>query len=122
MKKLTLGFGLLFTLSLVFSGCKNDDPSTIKIYVRTVSNQLVSSAKVVIIGDPTSDPATVPFVDTVLTNPSGFATFNMEEYFDKTDETVAYFDVLVSKNDKENTEYVRCREHISTVETIILPD
>lgn len=104
-----------------FSGCKNDDPSVLKIFVRSSSNELQKSAEVVIIGDPKSKPATLPFVDTLLTNASGFATFNMDSYFNNAGgETVGYFDVVVKKNGSEGTAYVRCRQHITTVETVFL--
>jgi len=114
-------FLLLFGL---MTACKNDDPSVLKIFVRSASNELMQGAKVVIIGDVNSDPATLSYVDTLMTNSSGFVEFNMEEYFTKAgeDNTTGYFDVLVEKNDLEAQEYVRCRVHITTVETVYLPN
>lgn len=114
---------LLLTISLV-SACKKKDPSVLKIFVRTASNELVQGAKVVIIGDVNSDPATMAYVDTLLTNGSGFAEFNLDEYYTGAgeDNTIAYFDVLIKKNDKEAHAYVRCRSHITTVETVFLPN
>jgi hypothetical protein len=103
------------------SGCKNNDPSVLKIFVRSSSNELQKTAEVVIIGDPKSSPATLPYVDTLLTNASGFATFNMDSYFNNAGgETVGYFDVVVKKNGTQGTQYVRCRQHITTVETVFL--
>jgi hypothetical protein len=94
----------------------------LKIFVRSASNELQNGAKVVIIGDVNSNPATLPYVDTVLTNASGFATFNMDEYFKSSgaDNTTGYFDVIVKQGAAEGTEYVRCRAHITTVETVFL--
>ncbi len=109
----------LFAVVLL-SACKNDDPSVLKIFVRSASNELQNGAKVIIIGDVNSNPATLPYVDTVMTNASGFATFNMDDYFKSAGEknTTGYFDVIVKQGVNEATEYVRCRAHITTVETV----
>jgi hypothetical protein len=125
MKKLKKHIVLssLFLLAIgILSACKNEDPSVLKIFVRSSSNQLQNGAKVVIIGDVNSNPATLPFVDTLVTNTSGFVTFNMDNYFDNSGEnnTTGYFDVIVKQGTSEGTEYVRCRAHITTVETVFL--
>jgi hypothetical protein len=116
-------FGVFFTAAtLLFSGCKNTDPSVMKIFVRSASNELVSGAKVVVIGDVDSNPPTGAFVDTAITNTSGFAVVDMDQYFNTTGagNTTGYFDVLVSKNLKSGSAYVRCRVHVTAVETIFL--
>ena len=113
----------LFLLAIgILSACKNDDTSVLKIFVRSASNELQDGAEVVIIGDVNSNPATLPYVDTVFTNSSGYATFNMDEYFNNAgvDNTTGYFDVIVKQGTSEGTEYVRCRTHITTVETVFL--
>ncbi|MDP4797961.1 MAG: hypothetical protein NWR50_03775 [Crocinitomicaceae bacterium] len=125
MKKLKKHIVLssLFLLAIgILSACKNEDPSVLKIFVRSSSNQLQNGAKVVVIGDVNSNPATLPFVDTLVTNTSGFVTFNMDDYFNKSGEnnTTGYFDVIVKQGTSEGTEYVRCRAHITTVETVFL--
>jgi hypothetical protein len=107
---------------ILMAGCKNDDPSTLKIYVRSASNELVAGAQVVVIGDVNSNPPTNAYVDTLVTNASGFVAFNMQEFFDNSDETTGYFDLVVKKDIKTAYGYVRCREHITTVETIFLPN
>jgi hypothetical protein len=122
-----LGYRLLFIPALlltvaIFSGCKNDDPSILKIFVRSANNELQNGAKVVIIGDLQSNPPTNSYVDTLVTNQSGFCTFNMQEYFDNADETTGYFDIIIKKDNKSADGYVRCREHITTVETVFLPN
>lgn len=121
------GYKLFFipTLLMVFglfSGCKNDDPSVLKIFVRSANNELQNGAKVVIIGDLQSNPPTNAYVDTLVTNQSGFCTFNMQDYFDNAEETTGYFDLVIKKDDKTADGRVRCREHITTVETIFLPN
>jgi hypothetical protein len=121
VKKAILFFGLIL-ISAMFSGCKNDDPSVLKIFVRSSSNELVNGAQVVIVGDVNSNPATLAYVDTLATNASGFVEFNMDNYFSLVGEgnKTGYFDVIVKYDLKTGTEYVRCRSHITTVETVYL--
>ena len=118
--------GLLFFVCLSFGfiqSCKNKDPSVIKIFVRSASNELISGAKVIIIGDVNSNPETLSYVDTVITNGSGFAYFNMEEHFDQGDKEyeVGYFDVIAKQGLKQADGYIRSRIHTTAVETIYMP-
>lgn len=118
----------LFAMAVVFTGflksCKNDDPSVAKIFVRSASNELVVGAKVVIIGDVNSNPATIPYVDTVITNNSGFAVFYLDDHFDEgvsqngKDYTVAYFDIIAKKGSLTATGNIRTRVHTTAVETV----
>ena len=121
MKKL-ISLAIIFSL-LLFASCKPKDPAILKVFVRSESNQLVNGAKVVVIGDQQSNPATLDFVDTSYTNSSGFTTINMNEYFDAAgpEYTTGYFDILVKSNNKQATGYTRCRVHTTSVETIYLP-
>ena len=114
---------LVFLVSFLHS-CKNDDPSAVKIFVRSASNELVEGAKVVIIGDLNSEPPTLEYVDTVITNESGFALFNLKAYYDLAgdDNQVAYFDVVVKTDTKQALGYIRSRSHTTAVETIYLPN
>ncbi|OFZ67425.1 MAG: hypothetical protein A3D92_25335 [Bacteroidetes bacterium RIFCSPHIGHO2_02_FULL_44_7] len=127
MKRITTKFGLL-ALIIVFAGflksCKNDDPSVIKIFVRSASNELVEGAKVIIVGDVNSNPPTLEYVDTVVTNNSGFAYFNVQPHFDEGDKdyTVGYFDVIVKFQTKTAFGTVRSRVHTTAVETVYLPN
>ncbi len=119
-------FGLLFfvCLSLGFlQSCKNKDPSVIKIFVRSASNEAISGAKVIIIGDVNSSPETIEYVDTVTTNNSGFAYFNMEDHFNLGDKEyeVGYFDVIAKQGQKQAVGYIRSRIHTTAVETIFMP-
>ena len=113
----------LFAATFMFSGCESKDPSVLKIFVRSANNELQSGAKVVVIGDVNSNPPTNAYVDTVVTNQSGFASFSMDDYFNNAGEsTTGYFDLIIKKDDKTAEGRVRCREHITTVETIFLPN
>ncbi len=114
----------LIGLSIVaLQGCQKD-PSAIKVFVRSASNELVPGAKVVIIGDITSNPPTNTYVDTVFTNESGFASFNMEAYYTAAgeDNTVGYFDIVVKTDTKSALGYIRSRAHTTAVETVYLPN
>jgi hypothetical protein len=115
-------FAALAITMIVMSGCKKKDPSVLKVFVRSSSNELVSDAKVVIIADEQSDPPTPAYIDTVLTNSSGFALFEMDEFFDALGkkETTGYFDILVKKDVRQGSGYIRCRAHITSVKTVYL--
>lgn len=115
-----LGLMLIFVLT----ACKNDNPSVIKVFVRDASNALVTGAKVVIIGDQQSNPPTNSYVDTVVTNASGYSTFNMDEYYSaaSADQTTGYFDIVVKKDNKTAQGYIRSRVHTTAVETVYLPN
>ncbi len=109
---------------VVLGSCKSKDPAILKVFVRSSSNQLMSGAKVVIIGDQQSNPPTLPFVDTTFTNSSGFTSVDMDQYFNTSgaDNTTGYFDIIVKYNNKTATGYSRCRIHTTSVETIYLPN
>ena len=124
MKKLGI-IGLLFVTLGLFTACKNDNPSVIKVFVRSASNELIEGAKVIIIGDVNSNPETMAYVDTVVTNNSGFAFFNMAVYYENAgaeENPVGYFDIIVQTATKEATGYIRSRVHTTAVETIFLPN
>jgi hypothetical protein len=107
---------------LILSSCESKDPSILKVYVRTLSNGLLGNARVVVIGDQQSNPATMEFVDTIYTNSSGFITINMDQYFDEfpnsTKNTTGYFDLIVEKDTTSGTGQAKCKIHTTTVETV----
>ncbi|MFM7388342.1 MAG: hypothetical protein ACKO68_03265 [Bacteroidota bacterium] len=123
MKKFFVLFFAVASLMIV-GACKSKDPAILKVFVRSSSNQLMSGAKVVVIGDQQSNPATLPFVDTTYTNSSGFTSVDMDQYFNTSgpDNTTGYFDIVVKHNNKTATGYTRCRIHTTAVETIYLPN
>lgn len=107
---------------LVISACKNKDPSVLKVFVRSSNNELMQNAKVIIIADVNSNPPTPAYVDTVNTNSSGFAYFDMAAFFEGLDkgETTGYFDIIAKKDASQGSGTVRCRAHIVSVETVYL--
>lgn len=123
--KFNLGF-LFFLFSLfIVSSCKNKNASILKIYVRSASNQLLEDAMVVIVGDQSSNPPTLAYVDTLLTNKSGYVEFNMQPYFDLAGEKknpTGVFGILIRKDTKEGEGTARCRVHITNVESVNFPN
>lgn len=115
---------ILFALLFIYISCKPKDPAILKVFVRSASNQLIGGAKVVIIGDQQSNPATLNFTDTSYTNSSGFSIIDMDEYFNTAgkENNTGYFDIIVRYNNKVATGYTRCRVHTTSVETIYLPN
>lgn len=127
MRKTTWFIGILALafLSIGFlNSCKNKNPSVVKIFVRSSSNELVEGAKVIIIGDQSSNPPTLEYVDTMITNNSGFAYFNVQPYYDAAgeDNSVAYFDIIVKTATKTAYGTIRSRVHTTAVETVFLPN
>jgi hypothetical protein len=123
MKKL-LFLPLLLLVIVTSISCESKDPAVLKVFVRSSSNQLVGGAKVIIIGDQQSNPATLDFTDTSFTNSSGFSVIDMDEYFNTSgkENTTGYFDIVVKYNNKIANGYTRCRIHTTSVETIYLPN
>ena len=120
-----IGLLAFVCLSIGFiQSCKNKEPSAIKIFVRSASNELVVGASVVFIGDVDSNPPTNVYVDTILTNGSGFAVFEMKAYYDAAGEsnTVGYFDIVAKKGTKVTDGRIRSRAHTTAVETVYLPN
>lgn len=117
-----LSYVSMIAMLLILGACKNKKPSVLKVFVRSSNNELMSNAKVIIIADQDSNPPTPEYVDTVMTNTSGFAYFEMEEFYKLLDkkETTGYFDIIAKKDATQGTGYVHCRAHITSVETVYL--
>ncbi len=121
--KLKRFYGALLVMVLAIGflqSCKNKEPSVIKIFVRSASNELLEGVKVVIIGDVNSNPPTNAYVDTLITNASGFVSFNMKAYYDDAGEDVeiGYFDIVAKTNTETTLGYIRSRVHTTAVETV----
>jgi hypothetical protein len=115
---------LFLMLSLVFQGCTKKDPSIIKVFVRSSNNTLLQDAKVVIVADVNSDPPTAAYVDTLMTNSAGFASFDMAAFFGEKPKkgSTGYFDIIARKEGKEGIGRIRCRAYITNVETVFLEE
>lgn len=118
-------FGMvLATVALIVSSCKNDEPSVLKVFVRSASTDLQTNATVVIIADVQVNSSSQEYVDTLLTNESGFAYYNLQKYFDLAGEEneIAYFDIVAKKETRQGEDRVRCRVHTTAVETVFLEE
>lgn len=118
-------FGLFIVLAIsigFIQSCKNKEPSAVKIFVKSYSNQPLPGVKVVIIGDITSNPETIDYVDTLVTNDSGFALFDLTSHYDQGDKDyeVAYFDIIAKTIAQNGTGYIRSRVHTTAVETVYI--
>lgn len=125
MKRYTYSLVIVMAvLSIGFlQSCKNKNPSVLKVFVRSASNELLTDARVVIIADIGNNDSQIEYVDTLLTNASGFVEFNVADYFDQAGGSeVGNFDLLCRKNGKEGTGYARCRVHTTAVETVFLEE
>lgn len=125
MMKITLKKSVLFSLlalTTILASCKDDRPSVAKIYVRSESNELLSDAMVVLIAKTIDNEAKIEYVDTLMTNASGFAQFNLEEYYKQAGKNIAVanFDLVCKKSDKQGFGKIRTRIHTIAVETVKL--
>lgn len=112
----------VFALLVLLNSCENNDPTIVKIFVRSASNELVVGAKVIIIADLQTDPNNGEFVDTLVTNNSGYVAFDISDYFAGEPESVTFFDITVKTSSKIGTGYIRSRVHNTAVETVYLPN
>lgn len=119
---------LLVALAVGALGSCKKDPSIARIYVKPAGVGLsegIPDKKVIIIGDVDSNPETYPWVDTVITNQSGFAEFNLDEHFEagkaefgKKVYEVAYFNIMVKTDNETFESSIRCRVNTTSVETV----
>ncbi len=115
-------WGVFFMLFFIGMGCKNEDPSVVKINVRSGSDTIITGAEVRIIGDLSKD--TPEYQDQTISNGEGVALFNIDPIFDKygkDDQLVANFTVYARDSQPGYTiTKVRAKAHLTTTETIIL--
>lgn len=112
-------FVMLLIVATLIS-CESREPSKLKVYVRDENYDVVSNAQVIIIGDTKSNPPTIDYVDTTLADGLGIAEFDLEEFFNKSGNTVnsGNFDIIVKYLTKKGEGKVRVKEHITNVQTV----
>jgi hypothetical protein len=123
-----LGIGLIIGLSVLSIGflqsCKNDDPTVLKVYLKDSEGSDLNAgyARVVIVGDLDSNPATGSYVDTMYTDSYNLVTFNMDPYFDEFggEDAVGYFDIYVKLNNEYGEGRIRCRKNLTATETVYI--
>ena len=113
---------VLFVL-LLMPSCAKDEPSLLKIFVKSSSITLVENATVRIVGD--LDKETPEYLEEKKSNENGVAQFNLDDFYSqygKKDEKIAYFNVYV----KDTVGYfnyvgnVKTRAHITATETVYI--
>jgi len=121
MKKIAKisAFLLLSVMFLSLTGCKKD-PSVLKVFVRSAANQLIPGARVIIAGDTYSNPPTRAYADTMMSNSTGYAVFDMDKYFGEKPAKgeVGYFNIIVKLDNKTANSSVRVRANIANVQTV----
>ena len=108
--------------AVLMSSCTKDEPSVLKIFVRSQANILTPNAQVRIVGDINKD--TPEYFDEKKTNESGVAIFELDELFDqygKNEDKIAYFTVYA----KDTAEFytlgtARAKQYLTSTETIII--
>lgn len=122
--KLTTTYVLFIGLLAIgfLQSCKNKNPSTVKIFVRSAVNLLQADAKVVIIADKTENESNIEYVDTLYTNNEGFIAFDVKDYYDEAGKSieVANFKIIAKKNGKIGYGTIRSRVNTVAVETVFL--
>lgn len=115
---------LLLILQVVFVGCQSDEPSILKIYVRSNNFILTEDATVRIVGDLSK--GSPEFFEETLTDASGVAYFELNEYFnsfDKKDDPVAYFTVYAKdSSDFYTVGEAKARVNLTSTASITLDE
>ena len=114
----------MVAVQLLILGCQSEDPSVLKIYVRSNNLILTENATVRIVGDLSS--GTPEYFEETVTNGSGVAHFELDEYFDSFDKSldpVAYFTVYA----KDSSDYftlgnAKARANLTSTGSITLDE
>lgn len=110
---------ITFFMTCFLMSCKEPDPSVAKVFVRNTFKELLPGVEVLIVADADLYPA----LDLkALTNSSGYAIFNLEEYFTQfptENPKIADFKVYINQEGKfKNVGTLRSRANITAVETV----
>jgi len=110
----------LFLAVALVQSCKNKNPTVAKVFVRSESNELLADAKVVIIAEVKTNESDIEYVDTLITNSSGYVQFDLKDYYEEAGKKidVATFRVICRKETLEGIGKIRTRIYTTAVETI----
>ncbi|MBI2258306.1 MAG: hypothetical protein HYU67_05345 [Flavobacteriia bacterium] len=99
---------------------KTEDPSILKVFVRDENRELLPDAKVIIIGDTKSNPPTIDYVDTMVTDSQGVSEFDLNTFFEQSGKATlsGYFNILVKYGEKIAEGKTRVKRNIVSVETV----
>jgi hypothetical protein len=109
---------------ILLPSCAKNDPSVLKVFVRTSDNILKEDIRVRIVSDINKE--TPEYNDEQTSNSSGVAIFNLDELFDKYDkkeDKIAYFTVYAKDTaDFYTVVKARAKANLTATETIILEE
>lgn len=121
-------FLLLVASSIVFSmgSCRKKGDTMANVYVRDEGNTAVSDATVILYGTATGNPVgtTTPGIvninDTIYTNSSGLASFNLNDVYQLGQAGVAILDVKAKKANKIGTGIIKIEAEKMNETTIFI--
>jgi len=119
---------LAIVVAQTFSSCRKQKDTIANIYVLDESSNPVKDATVVLFGTSTGEPFGAPdgtqginvVRDTVLTNSSGLAVFNMSKLYQSGQAGVAILDVKAFKLSKSGDGIIKIEPETTSEETIII--
>ena len=121
-------FLLLVASSVVLSmgSCRKKGDTMANVYVRDESNTAVSGASVILYGTSTGNPVgtTTPGIvsinDTIYTNSSGLASFNLNDVYQLGQAGVAILNVTAKKANKIGTGIIKIEAEKTNESTIFI--
>jgi hypothetical protein len=111
---------------LSMSSCRKKGDTIANIYVRDESNTAVANATVILYGTPTGNPVGtnspgfVNINDTIYTNTSGLASFNLNDVYQLGQAGVAILDVKAQKANKIGTGIIKIEAEKTNEATIFI--
>ena len=120
--KRTLLFAFVAVLGVALSsGCRKKADTIAIIYVRDVTNQLVSGAQVVLYGQSTTNqPANVVLYDTTTSNTSGVAKFNFNDVYQLGQAGVAVLNIEASFAGAAGQGIIKIEQEVTSTETVFI--
>ena len=116
------GFFFLVLLSFctcLLTSCREPDPSVAKVFVRNSFKELLVGVEVLIVADADNFPA---YDEKRMTNSSGYASFNLEDYFSQFSEEapkISDFKIYLNVEGKfQEVGNLRTRANVTSVETV----
>lgn len=114
--------------SVVFSmsSCRKKGDTIANIYVRDESNNAVANATVILYGTPTGNPVGtnspgfVNINDTIYSNTSGLASFNLNDVYQLGQAGVAILDIKAQKANKIGTGIIKIEAEKTNEATIFI--
>ncbi len=117
---------LIFTLGMLFTGCKKDEPTIVKITVIDEDGLRVKDAAVKLYGKPTVNEdgeevfQEIRFNETLFTDLDGTVVFDLSEYRKPGQAGFVVLDVEIKKNGLQVDGVIRVKEEETNTKEFIL--